>query len=97
MFEKEDLQSCPEEIRPSTWLRYMDDVVEEFTAHLNSRNPGIKLTELQDEEQDHQHLPVLDIDINRQDDGSSKFKIYKKTKTLTNTWIGKATTLSIRN
>ena len=39
-FVEEALQSCPEEIRPSTWHRYMDDVVEvikkdnvkEFTA-----------------------------------------------------------------
>ena len=53
--------------------------VDQFTTHLNSRNPSIRfMVALQEEEQDHQHLPVLDIDIIRLDDGSPKFKMYKK-------------------
>ena len=76
----------------------MDDVVdiikrhkvEEFTTHLNSRNPSIKFTvELQEEEQDHQHLPVVDVDIIRWDDRSSKpglpsLRYTKRKLTLTN-------------
>ena len=54
------------------------DKVEEFTTYLNSRIPSFKfMVELQEEEQDYHHLPVLDVDIIRQYDGSSKFKIYK--------------------
>ena len=51
---------------------FKKDKVEEFTDHLSSRNPSMKfMVELQEEEQDHQHLPVLDVDIIRRDDGSS--------------------------
>ena len=56
------------------------DVVDEFTAHLNNRNHSIQfMVELQGDDKDgNQHLPVLDLDIQRSDDGSSKFKIYNK-------------------
>ena len=68
-FETDAVESCLPDIRPSIWLRYMDDVIEaihkdkvdDFTGHLISRNPNIQFTvELQSEDKDgNQHLPVL--------------------------------------
>ena len=87
-FEGQALVSCPPEFKPKIWLRYVDDVVEaihrdkvdEFTQHLNSLNPCIQFTvELQSENTEgKQHLPVLDVDIHRLEDGKSKFKVYRK-------------------
>ena len=87
-FEADALASCPEEIRPTIWLRYVDDVVEaikkenvqQFTDHINSQNPKIQFTvETQTtNEKGNDHLPVLDVDIEKQENGSSKFKIYRK-------------------
>ena len=66
------------------WLWYMDDVVEvikkdkmdEFMIHLNSKNPSIKfMVEHQEKEQGDQHLPVLNVDIIREKDRASEFKI----------------------
>ena len=87
-FEGQALESCPPEFKPMVWLRYVDDVVEaihkdkvdQFTNHLNSINPCIQFTvELQSEnDEGKQHLPVLDVDIQRLEDGAAKFKVYKK-------------------
>ena len=91
-----DTLSCPLNVRPSVWLRYVDDVVEaihkgrvdQFTSHLNNRNSSIQFTvELQGEDKDgNQHLPILDFDIQRLEDGTSKFKIYRKS-TLTDQYL----------
>ena len=87
-FECKALESCPPPLKPSVWLRYVDDVVEainknqvqDFTSHINNINPSIQFTvELQTtNSQGTTHLPVLDVDIERKTDGSSKFKIYRK-------------------
>lgn len=85
-FEVGALQSAPDAIRPRLWLRYVDDVLEIikkhsvdlFTKHLNNITPSMQFTvECESEENGTQHLPVLDVDIIRNSDGSSKFKIYK--------------------
>ena len=87
-FKMDALESFPPDIRPSIWLKYVDDMVEalhkdkvdDFAVHLNRRNPNIQFTvELHSEDKDgNQHLPVLDLDIQRSSDGSSKFKIDRK-------------------
>ena len=69
------LDTCPPEFKPSLWLLYVDDVVEtiqkdkvqEFTTYLNNLNPSIQFTvETQTREDDGcEHLPVLDVDIER--------------------------------
>ena len=60
--------------------------MDEFTTHLNSRNPSIKfMVEFQQEAQRQHHLPVVYVDI-RWEDGSSLFKIYK-TKTHTDQYL----------
>ena len=87
-FETDTLQSCPSNNGPRVWFRYVDDVVEaihkdvvdKFTAHLNSCNLSIQFTvEREDED--------LDFDMERSDDGSSKFTKRSHTQINTSTSI----------
>ena len=83
------MQSCPEEVKPKLWYRYVDDILEvakkdkviELTDHLNSITPSIQFTvKVEDSDpKDHKHLPVFDLDIKRSEDGSTKFSVYQKT------------------
>ena len=68
-------------------LRYVDDVVEvikkenieSFTNFINDQDPKIQFTvETQGEDSEGQHLPVLDVDIRRNNDGTSDFRVYRK-------------------
>lgn len=80
-FENKALASFDHTIR--VWVRYVDDggtvlkrdLVQAFTDHLNAQNPAIKFTtEL---EQDGK-LPMLDVCIKRNSDGSLAFSVYRK-------------------
>ena len=64
-----------------------EDKVESFTDHINSINPSKQFTvEREVGAEGKKHLPVLDVDIIRKEDGSSKFQIYKK-KTHTDQYL----------
>ena len=76
----------------------MDDVVEaihkdsvdKFISHLNSHNTSIQFTaELQVEKDKggNQHLPILDLDIQRLEDGSSRLTESPHTQTNVSTSI----------
>ena len=92
-FEQRALQTAPTEICPSLWLRYVDDVVAiitekqvtPFTDHINTINPSMQFTvETQVEEGKIQHLPVLDVDIIRKEDGVLNSKSTKRKLIQTN-------------
>ena len=68
---------------PTLWKRYVDDTfvkieikyVKDFLIHLNSIHPRIQFTH---EEIKNNIISFLDIEINVKEDGSIKFKIYRK-------------------
>ena len=68
---------------PPLWKRYVDDIlskikkhlVDLFLAHLNTMHERIKFTH---EDMIDRMLPFLEVEIHINDDGSLKFKIYRK-------------------
>ena len=83
-FESTLLPLIPEHLRPSVWLRYVDDVFgiyshddqsfNEFVRLLNNLAPSIKFTT---EEENNGILPFLDVNVHRVD-GGFKFSIFRK-------------------
>ena len=69
--------------RRSLHGRYVDDILaivptdsnETLLQHLNNQNPSIQFSF---EKQTHSSLPFLDLQINRKNDGSLSFSIYRK-------------------
>ncbi len=82
-FEEEALKSAPSNIKPHVWYRYVDDTftilheyaIDEFTKHINSRNPHIKFTI---EPEENNKLPFLDTCVILNDDASLKTTVYRK-------------------
>ena len=80
-FEKRALNTFIEP--PTLWRRYVDDticklkreMVETYLQHLNSIHPRIIFTT---EMMKNGKLPFLDTEIHLKEDGSIKFKIYRK-------------------
>jgi hypothetical protein len=68
---------------PAFWGRYVDDTIvilnsdhiTEFTNHLNSIHNAIKFTY---ESENNASLPMLDTLVIRKEDGTLKFKVYRK-------------------
>ena len=68
---------------PHIWLWYVDDVLavikrailEQFFQHINSQNKAITFTH--EREQDTK-LPMLDVDIHRNPDGTLSFQVFRK-------------------
>lgn len=82
-FENETLRKA--RFKPSTWFRYVDDTfviwphgpdrLTDFLTFLNSQHPNIKFT--MEVERDRK-IPFLDVLIQRKDDNSLGYKVYRK-------------------
>ena len=80
-FEHKALNSFQHPIQ--LWMKYVDDtgvvikraLVPTFTNHLNSQHPAIKFTI---EEEKDGKLPMLDVLIKRNTNGSLSFSVYRK-------------------
>ncbi|XP_072028555.1 uncharacterized protein [Amphiura filiformis] len=80
-FEIKALSSYPNP--PRFWGRYVDDTmviikksaIESFTDHLNTCHPSIKFTM---ERKSNGQLPMLDVMVKREENGSLSFQIYRK-------------------
>ena len=83
-FESTLLPQIPEHLRPSVWLRYVDDVFsiyphseesfQEFLRQLNGLAPTIRFTT---EIEQNGVLPYLDVNVHK-DNGRFRFSIYRK-------------------
>ena len=92
-WEQTALATCPLDIRPLLWLRYVDDCYEKvkkgtadrLTAHLNTVDPtgNIKVT---CEREEDKALPMLDTKSCRTEDGSLNICVYRK-KTHTDQYL----------
>ena len=68
----------------SLWKRYVDDtivaicdeLIEDFTTHLNAQHPAIKFT--REEESEDGTLPMLDAITKREPSGRMSFTVYRK-------------------
>ena len=66
------------------WRRYVDDtivaicdeLIDDFTDHINSVHPAIKFT--REEESEDGTLPMLDTKTNREPSGKLSFSVYRK-------------------
>ena len=82
-FEEEALDKCPPEMKPTFWVRYVDDIYthilsllsEEFHTHLNSQNENIQFTK---ESAVNMQIPFLDALSTQEDDGHVSTKVYRK-------------------
>ena len=73
------------ELKPSLWLRYVDDTfviwphgqeqLQEFLTYLNKQHPTIKFT--MEQEQDG-HLAFRDVHLSRNKDGTLNHRVYRK-------------------
>ena len=80
-FECKTLSSYPNP--PRFWGRYVDDTmviiqrceIENFTNHINSLHPAIKFTI---EREVNGQLPMLDVRVIRETDGTLSFQVYRK-------------------
>ena len=80
-FEQQAIGSFKYEI--TIWKRYVDDTIvalcdellDKFTAHINSIHPAIKFT--RELEQD-QNIAMLDANIRRDHTGQLTFSVYRK-------------------
>ncbi len=80
-FEETALDTFPYEI--TLWKRYVDDTIvvlmdellEDFTAHINAIHPAIRFTR---EEEEAGVIAVLDAKIMRKEDRSLSFSVYRK-------------------
>ena len=92
-WEQRALATCPSDIKPSLWLRYVDDVMEKvpvnskerLTAHLNTVDPTGSIQVTCEEEQ-NKALPMLDAKATRQADGSLEVSVFRK-KTHTDQYL----------
>lgn len=82
-FEKEWLETCPVDFKPTYYRRYVDDIfvlfkkqdhVEEFRKYFNSRHPNIRFTA---ENEIDGCLPFLDINIFKSNN-SLHTNVYRK-------------------
>ena len=97
VFEEELLSSCPDNLRPKAWFRYVDDTftllqdecIDNFTDLLNSKDENIQFTsEIEKDEQ----LAFLDACAHRLEDGSIKTTVYRKPTHTTSIFTGSPTT-----
>ena len=73
------MNTCPTEFKPKIWLRYVDDVfevvkrdkIQELTEHLNQADDSGNIKFTVEVEEDGK-LPVLDVLMTTNDDGSVK-------------------------
>ena len=81
--EKKWLRDCPEEFKPITYRRYVDDTfllfsdeshIEKFQNYLNEQHININFTV---EKEENNTLPFLDIEVIRSDTGFSS-GVYRK-------------------
>ena len=80
-FEEKALSTCT--ARPRLWLRYVDDTmviidrdkVEDFHSHINDQHPSIAFTI---ETEENASIAMLDTRMERQDDGSLSFSVFRK-------------------
>jgi len=82
-FENRALQLAT--YRPTCWYRYVDDTfvswphgldrLQEFLQHINGLHKKIQFTM---EIEEGGHLPFLDVDVYRRNDGSLGHKVYSK-------------------
>ena len=92
-WEQRALATSPPEIRPSLWLRYVDDIferapentTERFTEHLNTVDPTGSIQVTYEGEQ-NRSLPMLDAKATRQSNGSLQVSVYRK-KTQTDQYL----------
>ena len=69
--------------RPSTWLRFVDDVfsvvkksaVHRLLDHLNNQHPSIQFTM---EMEENGRLPFMDVSVERRKDGTLSTSVYRK-------------------
>ena len=88
-FETNALLSFGHEVK--FWARYVDDTfciikkeyLEDFTHHLNSCHDKIKFTV---EEENNQCLPMLDVNVKKNEAGKLSFGVYRK-KTHTDQYL----------
>ena len=84
-WEQRALATCPPDIKPSLWLRYVDEIMEKvpensterLTEHLNTVDPTGSIQVTCEEEQ-NKALPMLDAKATRQPDGSLDVSVYRK-------------------
>jgi len=91
--EQKVMSTCPDDIKPQFWIRYVDDIMEaipagkldELTNFLNTvdETGNIKFTH---EEEEQNKLPMLDVLAHRQEDGTIKTTVYRK-KTHTDQYL----------
>ena len=92
-WEQRALATCPPDIKPTLWLRYVDDIferlpknsTERLTDHLNTVDPTGSIQVTCEEEQNNA-LPMLDAKATRQPDGSLEVTVYRK-KTHTDQYL----------
>ena len=80
-FEEHAIQTFRYEL--TIWKRYVDDtmvalcdeLLEDFTNHINSIHPAIKFTR---EEETNGNIAMLDTNITRSNTGSLSFMVYRK-------------------
>ena len=80
-FEEQAIHKFKYEI--TIWRRYVDDtmvaicedLIEDFTQHINNIHPAIKFTR---EEESENTIPMLDTKITRSQDGKLSFSVYRK-------------------
>ena len=81
-FEESAIRTFPYEL--SLWRRYVDDtivalcddLVDDFTTHINAQHPAIKFT--REEESQEGTLPMLDALTKREPSGRLSFTVYRK-------------------
>ena len=79
--EQRALATSP--VKPFLWKRYVDDVisvvsgneVESLLSHLNSVEPSIQFTL---EHEKDRHLPFIDLNVYRGEQGNSETSVYRK-------------------
>ena len=82
-FEEEALNNCPPDMKPTFWVRYVDDIyshavellLEDFHTHLNSQNKHIQFTK---EGATENKLPFLDALSIQENDGHVSTRVYRK-------------------
>ena len=92
-WEQTALSTCPAEIRPSLWWRFVDDIfekikkgtVQQITDHLNTvdETESIKVVH---EQESNKSLPMLDARMCREDSGTVSVEVYRK-KTHTDQYL----------
>ena len=82
-FEEEALNNCAPDMKPTFWVRYVDDIyshavemlLEDFHTHLKSQNDHIQFTK---EGAIENKLPFLDALSIQENDGHVSTRVYRK-------------------